>query len=40
MYNCDTFNEMTPTSSDPEYLKSIGVSIYGAMRKADPDAIW
>ncbi|XP_071545524.1 alpha-N-acetylglucosaminidase isoform X2 [Panulirus ornatus] len=40
MYNCDTFNEMTPTSSDPEYLKSIGASIYEAMKKVDPDAIW
>ncbi|KAG7172873.1 Alpha-N-acetylglucosaminidase-like [Homarus americanus] len=32
-YNCDTFNEMTPTSSDPDYLKSVGAAIYEAMTK-------
>nr|XP_045622762.1 alpha-N-acetylglucosaminidase-like [Procambarus clarkii] len=39
-YNCDTFNEMTPTSSDPEYLRSVGAAIYSAMAVADPNAIW
>ncbi|XP_064093803.1 alpha-N-acetylglucosaminidase-like [Macrobrachium nipponense] len=40
LYNCDTFNEMTPGSSDPEYLRSVGASIYEAMKSSDPDAIW
>ncbi|KAK8740626.1 hypothetical protein OTU49_002998, partial [Cherax quadricarinatus] len=40
IYNCDTFNEMTPASSDPEYLRSVGVAVYSAISKADPDAIW
>ncbi|XP_042214687.1 alpha-N-acetylglucosaminidase-like isoform X3 [Homarus americanus] len=39
-YNCDTFNEMTPTSSDPDYLKSVGAAIYEAMTKVDHNAIW
>lgn len=40
IYNCDTFNEMTPASNDPAYLKSVGAAIYGGMSHADPDAIW
>ncbi|XP_068213075.1 alpha-N-acetylglucosaminidase-like [Palaemon carinicauda] len=40
LYNCDTFNEMTPQSSDPEYLTSVGESIFEAMKSSDPDAIW
>ncbi|XP_066954766.1 alpha-N-acetylglucosaminidase-like isoform X3 [Macrobrachium rosenbergii] len=40
LYNCDTFNEMTPQSSDSAYLRSVGASVYSAMTKADPSAIW
>ena len=40
VYNCDTFNEMTPTSGDPDYLKTVGQSIYSAMAAVDPEAVW
>ncbi|XP_050299995.1 alpha-N-acetylglucosaminidase isoform X1 [Anthonomus grandis grandis] len=40
VYNCDSFNEMQPGSSDLTYLSNVGKSIYGAMTSADPDAIW
>ena len=40
LYNCDTFNEMTPVSSDPEYIQKTGQAIYSAMIKTDPKSIW
>ncbi|XP_068202861.1 alpha-N-acetylglucosaminidase-like [Palaemon carinicauda] len=40
LYNCDTFNEMTPQSDDPDYLRSVGASVFSAMTEADPSAIW
>jgi alpha-N-acetylglucosaminidase len=40
LYNCDTFNEMDPSSNDPEYLRKSGQAVYGAMTEADPKAIW
>lgn len=40
VYNCDTFNEMMPSSNDPAYLRSVGAAIFGAMVKADPNATW
>ncbi|XP_064605833.1 alpha-N-acetylglucosaminidase-like [Liolophura sinensis] len=40
VYNADTFNEMTPKSSDPKYLASAGRSVYAAMATADPEAVW
>lgn len=40
VYNCDTFNEMVPTSSNLTYLADIGKSVYKAMTGADPQAIW
>ena len=40
VYNADSFNEMTPPSSDPSYLASSSKSILGAMQIADPEAIW
>jgi alpha-N-acetylglucosaminidase len=40
IYNCDTFNEMAPSSGDPAYLKQIGESIFSAMTAVDPSAIW
>lgn len=39
-YNCDTFNENTPPSSEPEYLSSISHSIYREISSVDPSAIW
>ncbi|XP_058791535.1 alpha-N-acetylglucosaminidase [Phymastichus coffea] len=40
IYNCDSFNEVDPRSSDPEYIRQTGMAIFSSMRKADPDAIW
>ena len=40
LYNCDTFNEMTPKSNSAEYLSAAGKSVYEGMAKADPDAVW
>lgn len=40
VYNCDSFNEVDPSTSDLTYLSNVGKSIYSAMTAADPDAIW
>ncbi|KAG7226555.1 hypothetical protein INR49_003712 [Caranx melampygus] len=40
IYNTDTFNEMTPPSSDPDYLSAISRSIFASMTAVDPQAIW
>lgn len=40
IYNADTFNEMTPRSSDPSYLSSASKAVYEGMVAGDPDAIW
>ena len=40
LYNCDTFNEMTPSSSEPDYLTRAGRAVHGAMTTADPKAVW
>lgn len=40
IYNADTFNEMTPTSSDPAYLSAVSSAIYKSMTLVDFDAIW
>ncbi|XP_075223790.1 N-acetyl-alpha-glucosaminidase [Lycorma delicatula] len=40
IYNCDSFNEMTPSSGDLKYLRSVGQSIYKAMSSADENAVW
>ncbi|XP_070194729.1 alpha-N-acetylglucosaminidase-like isoform X3 [Littorina saxatilis] len=40
IYNADTFNEMTPKSSSPDYLDSAGKAVFNAMLKGDPDAVW
>ncbi|TSL82561.1 Alpha-N-acetylglucosaminidase [Bagarius yarrelli] len=40
IYNTDTFNEMTPASSDPGYLTAISRSIFETMTSVDPQAIW
>ena len=39
-YSADTFNEMDPPSTDPEYLKGISQTVYNSMVKADPEAVW
>jgi hypothetical protein len=40
LYNCDTFNEMSPATNDTTYLANSGKAIYRAMTAADPDAVW
>ncbi|XP_043200040.1 alpha-N-acetylglucosaminidase-like isoform X2 [Amphibalanus amphitrite] len=40
VYNCDSFNEMTPPSSDPDYLAAAGNATLAAMTGADPQAVW
>eukprot|EP00300_Choanocystis_sp_HF-7_P024069 c25466_g1_i1.p1 GENE.c25466_g1_i1~~c25466_g1_i1.p1 ORF type:complete len:842 (-),score=191.56 c25466_g1_i1:50-2575(-) len=40
IYQCDTFNEMDPTSTDLDYLKNYSRSVYRAMAAFDPDAVW
>ncbi|CAH9108142.1 unnamed protein product [Cuscuta epithymum] len=40
IYSCDTFNENSPPTSDPNYISSLGSAVYKAMSKADKDAVW
>lgn len=40
IYNCDTFNENEPGSSELAYLRNVGRSIFLAMNAVDPKAIW
>lgn len=40
IYNCDTFNENSPPTSDPAYISSLGSAVYEAMSKADKNAVW
>lgn len=39
-YAADTFIEMSPPSSDPDFLAAMARAVYGGMAEADPDAIW
>ena len=40
IYNCDTFNENSPSSDDVEYLKSASLSVFESMVSVDPGAVW
>ena len=40
IYNCDTFNENKPASSDYDYLSGSSAAVYNSMIAADPDAVW
>ncbi|KAM3318990.1 alpha-N-acetylglucosaminidase isoform X1 [Capsicum chacoense] len=40
IYNCDTFDENTPPVDDPEYISSLGATIFEGMQRADSDAVW
>ncbi|XP_037082679.1 alpha-N-acetylglucosaminidase-like isoform X1 [Pollicipes pollicipes] len=40
VYNCDSFNEMTPPSSALAYLREAGNATLAAMTGADPQAVW
>lgn len=39
-YNGDTFNEMGPNSTAPDYVRAWGSAVYDAMAAADPQATW
>ncbi|MEX0776866.1 MAG: alpha-N-acetylglucosaminidase [Phycisphaeraceae bacterium] len=39
-YTCDSFNENSPPSNDPNYLRGIAQSIFRAMTDVDPEARW
>nr|XP_006004314.1 PREDICTED: alpha-N-acetylglucosaminidase [Latimeria chalumnae] len=40
IYNADTFNEMTPSSSDPKYLAAVSAAVFKSMTFVDPGAVW
>ncbi|PON74257.1 Alpha-N-acetylglucosaminidase [Parasponia andersonii] len=40
IYNCDTFNENSPPTTDPAYISSLGAAVYKAMWEGDKDAVW
>ena len=40
LYNADAFNEMTPASSDLEFIRRSGEAIYEAITDVDNDAVW
>ena len=40
LYASDTFIEMTPPSNEPEFLASMGRTLYEGMRSGDPEATW
>ncbi|XP_058787340.1 alpha-N-acetylglucosaminidase-like [Vicia villosa] len=40
IYNCDTFDENTPPVDDPEYISSLGATIFKGMQSGDNDAVW
>lgn len=40
LYSADTFNELKPSSNDPQYLKEISEAVYTSMFDVDPEAIW
>jgi alpha-N-acetylglucosaminidase len=40
VYNCDAFNEMTPASNDPGFIRKSGKAIYDAIASVDENAVW
>eukprot|EP01133_Synstelium_polycarpum_P016885 gene16885-20078_t len=40
LYNIDPFNELTPPSAEPDYLRNNSQMIFQTMVDADPQAIW
>jgi alpha-N-acetylglucosaminidase len=40
IYNCDVFNEVRPTQTDPVFVSSVGTAVFNAMTLTDPDAVW
>lgn len=40
VYGIDPFNEITPPSWDPSYLKGVSTEIFRGLEAVDPEAIW
>ena len=40
IYNCDTFNEMVPHTSNVTYLSQVSSNIFQAITDVDPSAVW
>ncbi|KAF9586960.1 hypothetical protein IFM89_039832 [Coptis chinensis] len=40
IYNCDTFNENAPPTSDPAYISLLGAAVYKAMSYSNKNAVW
>lgn len=40
LYQCDTFNEMDPDTTDPVALANSSQAVINSMVAADPDAVW
>ena len=40
IYGIDLFNEVTPPSYEPEYLRRVSRQVYESLAKADPKSIW
>ncbi|XP_027340103.1 alpha-N-acetylglucosaminidase isoform X2 [Abrus precatorius] len=40
IYNCDTFNENSPPTSDPAYISTLGAAVYKGISKVNKDAVW
>jgi len=40
IYNCDTFNENEPGSSELIYLRNVGHAVFSAINAVDSKAIW
>ena len=40
IYQCDTFNEMEPPSSDSNYLQTSSEMVYNAISNIDSQAVW
>ncbi|KAJ5692766.1 hypothetical protein N7462_002189 [Penicillium macrosclerotiorum] len=40
IYTLDQYNENSPYSGDPDYLRNITRTTWQSLKKADPDAIW
>ncbi|KAL6432098.1 hypothetical protein ACFW04_006666 [Cataglyphis niger] len=40
IYNCDTFNENEPGSTELIYLRNVGQAVFAAMNAVDSKAIW
>ena len=40
LYNGDQFNEVDPSTHNPEYLKSAGKAMIDGLTASDPEAVW